>query len=292
MKIGLFAPLTNPHHTPDYVRAVGVGAEERGFHSVWLGEHVVLFDEYASSYPYASDSRIPLGGESGLLEPLTALAFMAAETRRVRLGTGICLVPQRNPVYTAKEIAAIDYLSQGRVDFGVGVGWLREEFDALGVPFAERGARCREYLEVIRRLWCDPISQYDGAFYTLPPCRQYPKPAQSPHPPIYFGGESAAALARVADLGAGWFGFNVTPEAAAGHVARLGECLAERGRSLDDIDVAVSPYTRVMDRDDLARYRDAGVDQVIVMVLSRTVDGLRVQLDKIAEQLIEPARAL
>ncbi len=115
MKIGLFAPLSNPHHTPDYVRAVGVGAEERGFHSVWLGEHVVLFDEYASSYPYAGDGRIPLGGESGLLEPLTALAFMAAETERLRLGTGICLVPQRNPVYTAKEIAALDYLSQGRV---------------------------------------------------------------------------------------------------------------------------------------------------------------------------------
>ena len=288
MKIGTFASITTPIASPQMIIDIGRRADEMGLDSLWMGEHVVLFDEYASSYPYASDSRIPLGGESGLLEPLTALAFMAAETRRIRLGTGICLVPQRNPVYTAKEIAAIDYLSQGRVDFGVGVGWLREEFDALGVPFAERGARCREYLEVIRRLWCDPISQYDGAFYTLPPCRQYPKPVQSPHPPIYFGGESAAALARVADLGAGWFGFNVTPEAAAGHVARLGECLAQRGRSLDDIEVAVSPYTQAMDRDDLARYRDAGVNQVIVMAMSRTVDGLRVQLDKIAEQLIDP----
>ncbi len=292
MKIGLFAPLSNPYHTPEYVRAVGLGAEECGFHSVWLGEHVVLFDDYASSYPYARDNRIPLAGESGLFEPLTALAFMAAETSTLRLGTGICLVPQRNPVYTAKEIAAVDYLSGGRVDFGVGVGWLAEEFGALGVPFAQRGARCREYLEVIRRLWCDPISEYDGAFYTLPACRQYPKPVQTPHPPIYFGGESKAALTRVADLGQGWLGFNLTPDGAAAHIANLRTLFADRGRRIEDIDVAVSPYTQVVDRDDLGRYRDAGVDQVVVMAMSRTVDGLRAQLDKIGEQLIEPARAL
>ena len=107
--------------------------------------------------------------------PFSALSFLAAVTRTIRLGTGICLVPQRNPVYTAKEVAAVDWLSNGRFDFGVGVGWLAEEFQALGVPFERRAARCRAYLEVMRRCWCDPISQYEGEFYSLPACRHYPE---------------------------------------------------------------------------------------------------------------------
>jgi probable F420-dependent oxidoreductase len=127
------------------------------------------------------------------------LAFLAAHTARVRLGTGICLVPQRNPVYTAKEVATVDWLSGGRFDFGVGVGWLAEEFRALDVAFERRGDRCREYLDVMRRLWCDSVSAFAGSFYDLPASRQYPKPVQQPHPPICFGGESDAAMRRVAD---------------------------------------------------------------------------------------------
>ena len=191
MRVGLFAPLINPFHTPEYVIALGEGAEARGFHSLWLGEHVVLFDDYASPYPYpyAADSRLPVPPDSGLLEPFTTLGYLAAATKQIRLGTGICLVPQRNPVYTAKEVATLDYLSAGRVDFGVGVGWLKEEFDALGVPFARHGARANEYLDMMRRLWCDPIAEYSGEFYQLPACRQYPHPIQQPHPPIHIGGE-------------------------------------------------------------------------------------------------------
>jgi probable F420-dependent oxidoreductase len=194
MKVGLFAPLGNPFATPEYVSAFGRAADERGFHSLWVAEHVVLFDDYASQYPYAADGKIPAGGESGIYEPFTALAYLAAVTSRIRLGTGICLVPQRNPVYTAKEVAAVDWLSNGRLDFGVGVGWLREEFDAVAVPFERRGARTREYIEVMRRLWEDPVSEHHGEFYDLPACRQYPKPVQQPHPPIHVGGESDPAL--------------------------------------------------------------------------------------------------
>jgi probable F420-dependent oxidoreductase len=292
MRIGIFAPLVNPRHTPDYIAAMGRGAEERGFHSLWLGEHVVLFDAYESRYPYADDARIPIGGESGLLDPVAGLGFLAATTQRIRLGTAICLVPQRNPVYTAKEVASLDYLSAGRVDFGVGVGWLKEEFDALQVPFARRGARTREYLEVIRRLWCDPVAGYAGEFYTLPACRQNPKPVQTPHPPIYFGGESEAALRRVADLGQGWHGFDQTPEEAAVNVARLRDLLAARGRGIEEVDVTVSPYTRPIETDDLARYRDAGVDQVTLMVSSTSVDKLIPWLDRLAEDFVEPATRL
>ncbi len=292
MKIGLFAPLRNPHHTPDYIRALGRLAEERDFHSLWLGEHVVLFDAYESNYPYAEDGKIGLGGDSGLVEAFTGLAFVAAETRKLRLGTGICLVPQRNPVYTAKETASLDYLSDGRFDFGVGVGWLEEEFQALGVPFARRGARCREYLEVIKRLWCDEVSTFEGEFYSLPACRQYPKPVQRPHPPIYFGGESEVALRRVADIGDGWHGFNLTPESTSERLGRLDELLAERGRSRADVHITVSLYLHPADAEALPRYREAGVEQLVVMVLTRTVDQLERQLDLLAETLVRPAAGL
>jgi alkanesulfonate monooxygenase SsuD/methylene tetrahydromethanopterin reductase-like flavin-dependent oxidoreductase (luciferase family) len=152
MQIGLFAPAVSPPGTPEYLHALATTAEERGFHSLWVAEHVVLFDEYVSRYPYAADGRIPAGGETGFLDPFDALAFLAAHTSRVRLGTGICLVPQRNPVYTAKQVTTVDWLSRGRFDFGVGIGWLAEEFRALGVPFERRAERNREYLEMMRRL--------------------------------------------------------------------------------------------------------------------------------------------
>ena len=130
----------------------------------------MLFDEYASSYPYAEDGRIPAPPGTGLLEPFTTLSFLAAHTTTVRLGTAMVLLPQRNPVYTAKEVATLDWLSNGRVDFGVGVGWLEEEFNAVNVPWPQRGKRTDEYLEVLHTLWCDETSAYEGEFYSLNPC--------------------------------------------------------------------------------------------------------------------------
>jgi probable F420-dependent oxidoreductase len=282
MRVSLFAPLINPHNDAAYVKALAVGAEARGFHSIWLGEHVVLFDDYDAQYPYAEDGKIPAGGSHGLLEPFTALSFMAAHTERIRLGTGICLVPQRNPVYTAKEVAAVDYLSGGRVDFGVGVGWLEEEFNALGVPFAKRGARCREYLEVMVTLWSEDISAYSGEFYELAPCRQYPKPIQQPGPPLYFGGESKPALRRVADIGQGWYGFNVSPEETRTHLGLLDELLAARGRKRSDIDIAICPYGHKLNKARASEYQDAGVDQLVVMIVGRNIDELDRWLDRFA----------
>lgn len=282
MRIGLFAPTTNPFATPEYLAALGRGAEERGFSSIWVPEHVVLFDDYSSSYPYAGDGRIPLGGEHGMLDPLATLSFLAAATSRIRLGTGICLVPQRNPVYTAKEVATVDWLSGGRVDFGIGVGWLAEEFAALGVPFEHRGARTDEYIEVLRALWCDGVSAHDGSRYTLPACRQYPKPVQQPHPPIHVGGESDAALRRVAKLGQGWYGFNLTPEAVPERLAVLTRLLEERGRTRDEVEVSICPYLEPVGDGAVERYRDAGVDQVILMVFARDAAGLDSTLDGLA----------
>ena len=145
------------------------------------------------------------------------------------------LLPQRNPVYTAKEVSTLDWLSNGRVDLGIGVGWLEEEFDAVNVPWPQRGKRTDEYLEVLRTLWCDETSAYDGEFYSLNPCAMFPKPVQQPHPPIHIGGESDAALRRTARAGQGWHTFNRTPEDLAEPLATLDRLLADEGRTRSDI---------------------------------------------------------
>ncbi len=292
MKIGLFVPLASPVATPAFVRRLGDQAEALHFDSIWAAEHVVLFDDYASRYPYAEDGRIPAASESGFLDPWNVLAYLAASTERIRLGTGICLVPQRNPVYTAKEAATVDWLSGGRLDLGIGVGWLAEEFAAVDVPFEARGRRCRAYLEVMRSLWCDPVSSYEGEFYRLAPCRQYPKPVQQPHPPLVFGGESDAALRRVADLGQGWYGFNLDPAGFAERMKRLGELLDANGRRPEELTISVSPYLRGCDRVALEAYHEAGADQVILTLLARGEDHLSDLLDQAAEELVVPGHAL
>ena len=139
MRIDLWIPTANPMTTPELLALIGAEAEQRGVGTIWVGEHVVLFDEYASSYPYSEDGRIPAPPGTGLLEPLATLSFLAAHTTTVRLGTAMLLLPQRNPVYTAKEVSTLDWLSNGRVDLGVGVGWLEEEFNAVNVSVAPTG---------------------------------------------------------------------------------------------------------------------------------------------------------
>jgi probable F420-dependent oxidoreductase len=289
--VGLFVPLGNGNSTPELVRTIGREIEDRGFESIWLPEHVVLFDDYGSSYPYSADGRLPSGGDAGMLEPLNALSFLAGVTDRVRLGTGICLVPQRNPVYTAKAVTDLDSLSGGRVEFGVGIGWLREEFEAVAMPFEKRGARTDEHLAVMKTLWCDEVSEFHGEHYDLNPCRMYPKPVQSPHPPIHIGGESDAALRRVARLGQGWFTFNRLPEDLPEPLERLDAALADQGRSRDDVTLSVSPYLKSMSPDLIEKYAALGVDRLIVMCLAFDVDTLRSQLDQLEADVLRPALA-
>jgi probable F420-dependent oxidoreductase len=283
MEIGAFVPLSSINTTPALVRALGPALEERGFESVWVPEHVVLFDEYDSQYPYDPGGRFPGGGDIGLLEPFTALTYLAAVTDTLRLGTGICLVPQRNPVYTAKQVADLDVLSGGRVELGIGVGWLREEYDALGVPFERRGDRARDNVGVMKALWTEEVSSYDGELYTLPPCKFSPKPVQRPHPPIHGGGETDAALRRAVTLGQGWFGFNRLPEEVPDALARLERILAEHERPRADFTVTISPYFKQVDADAIRRYEDLGVDRVVLLALPFTVDDLDATLDGVAQ---------
>jgi probable F420-dependent oxidoreductase len=292
MRLGVFLPFATPLADAPFVRTVGETADAAGFDSLWVAEHVVLFDEYASKYPYAANGRIGVPATAGILEPFTALTYLAACTQRIRLGTGICLVPQRNPVYTAKEAASVDWLSNGRLDLGVGVGWLAEEFQAVDVPFERRGERTVSYLEVMKRLWCDEISQYKDEFYELPACRQFPKPVQSPHPPIYFGGESDAALKRVARIGQGWYGFNLTPEDLRERTGALERFLAQRGRKRDEVQVIISPYLLEMTPAKLEAYRRAGADHVVLFTAARNAEQARDNISRLADEYLPVARKL
>jgi probable F420-dependent oxidoreductase len=279
VRVDLWVPTANPFSTPELLALIGVEAEQRGVGTLWVGEHVVLFDEYASTYPYAEDGRIPVPARSGLLEPLSTLSFLAAHTSTVRLGTAMVLLPQRNPVYTAKEVSTLDWLSNGRVDFGVGVGWLEEEFDAVNVPWPHRGRRTDEYLEVLTTLWCDETSSFEGEFYSLGPCSMFPKPVQHPHPPIHIGGESDAALARAARAGQGWHTFNRTPDQVPAPLGRLADLLDEQGRRREDVTVTVCPYFQPLDADIAEQYAEAGADAVAALLLPFGTDEVRSALD-------------
>ncbi|MHB1585258.1 MAG: TIGR03619 family F420-dependent LLM class oxidoreductase [Acidimicrobiales bacterium] len=291
MHFDLWVPTADPFCTPELLRALAEEAEDRRVHRIWVGEHVVLFDQYRSRYPYADDGRIPVPPTSGLLEPLNTLSFLAASTTSVRLGTAMVLLAQRNPVYTAKEVATLDWLSGGRVDFGVGVGWLREEFEAVAAPWPARGRRTDEYLEVLRRLWCDDVSAFDGDCYHLPACSMYPKPVQAPHPPIHVGGESDAALRRVARAAQGWHTFNREPGELAAPLAVLDRLLEEHGRTRSSVSVTVCPYVKPLDADRVAGYAEAGADAVAALFFATDADDVRRQLDAL-EPCLDRARSL
>ena len=279
MRFDLWTPTANPFATPELLAALGHEAEERGVATIWVGEHVVLFDEYRSRYPYAADGRIPAPSGSGLLEPITTLSFLAAHTTTVRLGTAMVLLPQRNPVYTAKEVSTLDWLSHGRVDLGVGVGWLQEEFDAVNVPWPQRGARTDEYLQVLRALWCDEPSSFAGTWYTLPPCSMFPKPIQQPHPPIHVGGESDAALRRAARAGQGWHTFNRLPGDLAAPLARLERLLEEEGRSRSEVRITVCPYFHELTPERVEQYAESGADAVAALFFAGGPDDVPSMLD-------------
>ena len=273
MKIGCQMPF-NELTSPQYIAEAGALVEELGFHSFWVPEHVLFFPEYESKYPYTEDGKIQ-GDPRSLLDPFSALTFVAAHTDKIRLCTGICLVPQRNPVYTAKQVADLDYLSNGRVEFGIGIGWLKEEFAALGVPWQDRAGRTRECIEVMKTLWCDELSHYEGKYFNIKAAYQNPKPVQKPHPPLLFGGESDAALARVATFGQGWYGFNLTPGGLEQRLETLDGLLAEVNRSRDDLLIYVSPAAEANNPEDISAFESLGAQQIILPVFARDKEKLR-----------------
>ncbi|MEZ5236742.1 MAG: LLM class F420-dependent oxidoreductase [Acidimicrobiales bacterium] len=281
MKLGLFGVFVTPHCSPEVVASTARLAEEHGYDSFWVGEHLAFFDEYTPAYPGSDDGRIPIAADEGMPDPLLLLTWAAATTSRIRLATGICLLPQRSAAYTAKEVATLDWLSGGRFDFGVGVGWQREEFDAAGVPWEQRGARTDEYLDALVALWTTDPSSFDGRFVRFAPCRMHPKPVSRPHPRLIIGGHAPAALRRTARIGDGWFGWYLDAAATAPLVARLHEELDAAGRRPDEVEVTVQVVPGELRPADVEAFREAGVDQLTIMVRPTSVDHATRALEKL-----------
>ena len=206
-----------PGRGASYVRDVAQAAEGLGFHSIWVPEHVVFFEEYESRYPYppspgsTETPSLPAGERPGLYDPLFACGAIAAATTTLRVGTAVALVPLRHPLLLAREVTSLDHFTGGRFTLGVGVGWLAEEFAALNVPFAERGAIADEHLDALRALMADEVASFHGTYVNFDGAVMLPMPLTPGGPPILVGGNTAAALRRVARSGDGWYAWNLTP---------------------------------------------------------------------------------
>ena len=240
MRVGLHALGIGTGARPEVIRAVAVAAEAAGFATLWSGEHVVMVDQPASRYPYSADGRIAVAAGEDWLDPLLGLTFAAAVTSRITLATGVLLLPEHNPVLAAKQAATLDVLSGGRFTMGIGIGWSAEEFAALGIPFTRRGQRAAEYVAAMRALWSDDIASFGGEFTSFAAIRVNPKPVRGRRIPVIVGGNSDAALGRVAAFGDGWYGFNLTAAAAAERIAALARCCQQYGRSLTGLTVAAA----------------------------------------------------
>jgi probable F420-dependent oxidoreductase len=265
MKIGVFATFMSPQATPQFIADFGRRAEDAGLDSIWMGEHVVLFDRTEFPYPGSRDGKLPVPEGGGLLDTVATFGFLASVTKNIRFGTGIALISQRNPLYTAKEFTTLDWLSGGRIDFGIGVGWCKEEVLASGYGWEDRGARSDEFLELVKRLWTQPVASYHGKHFQLAECRLDPKPVQQPHLPILVGGHSAAALRRAARYGSGWYGFAIGPEQTAEVLQRLDQALAAEERSRKGFEIVITPPYRVSD-EMLRAFAELGVDRVVAQL--------------------------
>lgn len=241
MQIGLHALGIGPGAQPEVIRAVASGAEAAGFSRLWVGEHVVMVERSGSRYPYNDAGEIPVPAQADWLDPFTCLTYAAAVSRSIGLATGILLLAEHNPVVVAKQAASLDLLSGGRLTLGVGVGWSREEFDALGVPFARRGARTDEYIAAMRALWREGPASFAGEFVSFDSVHVNPKPVRDGWLPVVAGGNTDRALARAGALADGWYGFNLADVAEASRCVDVIRASCQKaGRRFADLDLAAA----------------------------------------------------
>jgi probable F420-dependent oxidoreductase len=263
MRLGLHALGVGSGADPGVIDAVARHAEGAGFATLWAGEHVVMVDRPDAPYPYSDDGKIAVPSGADWLDPLLALTFAAASTTSIRLATGILLLPQHSPLVVAKQAATLDVLSRGRFVLGVGIGWSREEFAALGVPFGGRSERTAEYVEAMRALWAEDPASYDGRTVHFEQVRSFPKPVRGGRVPLVLGGNSDGALDRVAAYGDGWYGFGLAPGEVGERVGSLRERIRRAGRDPATVTTAVA--LRDGGPGDVEALAALGVDELVVV---------------------------
>ena len=281
MNIGVSVPL------PAYLVDVGVmarKAEELGFESFWCAEHPFIPVQTASRFPGSADGVIP-EEYSHFVDPFVALARASGTTSRIKLATGIVLVPERHPLVLAKEVSTLDLFSGGRFLFGIGAGWLREETQIMGGDFDHRWTQTRESVLAMKELWTKTEAEFHGKYYDFPPVRSYPKPAQKPHPPVLLGGDAPRVLERVVAWGDGWLPNRVTPVELREKRATLDRLAKEAGR--DPAAISISVHGQPADRDLIARLHEAGATRVIVRpATSKSAPEMVRELTRIAEAVL------
>jgi len=258
MKFGLFDVNQGACLNPTVLMRIAQQAEAAGLESLWAGEHVVLPD------PRVAPS--PMEPTEPILDPVIALTFAAAVTTTVRLGTGVIILPQRNPLVLAKELASLDVLSGGRLIFGVGVGYLEPEFRALGVELKDHGPRSDEYLAVMRSIWSAERPEFEGRFFRFGGVKAFPRPVQRPTPSLVIGGHSAAAYRRAVEQASGWYGFGMTLDQTAGALAMIREAGGRwpRASELGPLEISITPPRGDVNHELARRYADMGVDRLIL----------------------------
>lgn len=276
MKFGLRYCNIGPLSQREPALEIAAFAEEAGFESLWTIEHVVIPAGYQSAYPYSDDGRFGWPENLDYPDPIMWLATIAGATNTIKLGTAIVILPQRNPLVLAKELATIDMMSAGRMLFGIGVGWLEEEFDAIGVPFDERGPRTDEAIEVLRTLWRDNEASFDGRFHSFDRALMFPKPVQAvggvPGVPILIGGHSGAAARRAGRIGDGFFPARATPEDLGPLLEVVRSTAIEAGRDPNEIEITAGS---VFDLDSARRFEDLGADRLMCpLMLPDLVDNV------------------
>jgi probable F420-dependent oxidoreductase len=278
VKIGVCSANSGPYTTPDMLVAIAEKAEGIGVESIWVSEHVVVADPRTPPSPMDPDDPI--------LDPVAALAFLAGRTQSVKLGTGIVVLPLRNPLILAKELATVDVLSGGRLIFGVGVGYVEQEFRALGVPFEGRGSRIEEYLAAIRAIWTEEHPAYSGRTVAFRGVQAHPHPPQRPRPPLVMGGYAPPVMRRTVREADGWYGWGLDLEATARclDVLRETASLIPRAGGLGPLEITITP-PEIVDVATAARYAELGVDRLNLMLPwhARAID-----VDTYFERVIGP----
>jgi probable F420-dependent oxidoreductase len=280
MKIGI---LMFPTQQPVDVAEVARKAEELGFDSLWVGEHPVMPVHSTSPFPGSPDGRIP-ASYSWFVDPFVALARASAVTTTLKLGTGITLVPERNPLLLAKEIATLDYFSRGRFLFGIGAGWNKEETEIMGGNFAHRWTQTREAIEAMKALWANEAAEYHGQYYDFPLVRSFPQPVQQPHPPIFLGGSAPQVFKRTVAYGNGWMPTRSTPELIKQGRAILNELATKAGR--DPKSIEVMAYIAPLDRAALQALAEAGADAAVLLLAREPEAAALAELEQMAQKVL------